>query len=205
MRQARCFPSLAVILGFFFLVEACSQIPPTPLVSTPTVVVHDTSTLSPTPLPPPLGAVPSNCTPGPTLRPIFAGLGPGIGQAPLWAFGFGGPRPVLLIPHSVDEYIAPYGWIWKIIWEVGPHFSAKITLRGENVRTGIPIGFQFLDGPIVASAVLDPQHPDHPVPVAGEGYAEWGSSIFIPVAGCYQIEAIWPGGQWSFPFAAGRQ
>ncbi len=40
----------------------------------------------------------------------------------------------------------------------------------------------------MSSAVLDPQHPDHTVPAAGEGYAEWRSYIFIPVAGCYQKE-----------------
>jgi hypothetical protein len=162
-----------------------------------------TPTLLPTATPPPLEAIPPNCAPGPTLHQIFSTIGPGIGTTPLWIFGFGGTHPELRIDPQ-DKYVAPYGWIWKIIWEVGPHFSSNITLRGKNVRTGAPIWFH-LDGPIVSSAALDPQHPDHPVPAAGEGYAEWGSYVFILAAGCYQMEATWPGGQWSFPFAAGRQ
>jgi hypothetical protein len=208
MKQCRCFPYQVILLGLLFLVVACSQTAPATSGSTPSIVARATPTspltLLPTATHPPLEAIPTNCAHGPTLHPIFPAIGPGIGKAPLWIFGFSGPRPILQISPQ-DSYVAPYGWTWKIIWEVGLHFLSKITLRGENVRTGAPIWFQLLDGPIESSAVLDPQHPDHPVPAAGEGYAEWGSYIFIPVAGCYQIEAIWPGGQWSFPFAAGRQ
>lgn len=207
MQQRRCFPSLVVVLGLLFLLGACSQTPSISPVSTPSSVTHATSTSLPTPLPtatpPPLGTVPTNCTPGLALHPVFSSLGPGIGQSPLWVFGFGGPHTILVIETS-DPHVAPYGWERKLIWEVGPHFSSKITLSGKNVRTGVPIWFQF-DEPPVSSAVLDPQHFNHPAPAGGEGYAEWGSYIFVPVAGCYQIEASWPGGQWSFPFAAGRQ
>jgi hypothetical protein len=207
MKHCRSFLSQMTLLGLLFFVVSCSQTAPGTSGSTPSTVVRATPTPSPTLLPtatpPPLETVPSNCTPGPTLHQIFPGIGPGIGNAPLWVFGFGGPHPVIRIgPH--DTYVALYGWVWKIIWEVGPHFLSKITLRGKNVRTGAPIWFQ-LDGPNVSSAVLDPQHPNHPVPAAGEGYAEWGSYIFIPADGCYQINATWSGGQWSFPFAAGRQ
>ena len=206
MQPGRCFPSLVVVLGLLFLVGACS--PATP-VSPPSSAAHATSTSLPTAFPtatpPPLGMAPADCMPGPALHPIFSRLGPGIGQSPLWVFGFGGSHPVLQIETSYDTYVAPYGWTWKLIWEVGPHFSSKITLRGKNVHTGVPIWFQLLNDPAVTSAVLDPQHPNHPAPAGGEGYAEWGSYIFVPVAGCYQIEASWPGGQWSFPFAAGRQ
>ena len=208
MKQHRFFLSQTIVLGLLFVTAACSQTAPAPRVSTSSTVIRPTPTLFPTLVPTatplPLGAAPSNCTPGPTVRPIFPQLGPGIGTAPLFVFGVeGGSRPLLIPPY--DTYVSPYGWTWKIIWEVGPHFSSKITLRGKNVHTGAPIWFQLLDEPIVSSAVLDPQSPDHPVPAAGAGYEEWGSYIFIPAAGCYQIEATWPGGQWGFPFAAGRQ
>jgi len=208
MKQCRFFPSQVILLGLLFLVVACSQTAPITPGSIPSTAARATPTspptLLPTATPPPLEAIPPNCAPGPTLHQIFPAIGPGIGNAPLWIFGFGGTHPVLRIDPQ-GTYVAPYGWTWKIIWEVGPHLLSVITLRGKNVHTGAPIWFQLLDGPIVSSAVLDPQHPDHPVPVAGEGYAEWGSYMFIPAAGCYQMEATWPGGQWSFPFAAGRQ
>jgi hypothetical protein len=208
MKQHRFFLSHAIVFGLLFMMAACSQMTPAPRVSTSSTVIRSTPTSPPTlgstATPPPLGTAPPNCAPGPAVRSIFPELGPGIGTAPLFVFGVeGDSRPLRIPPY--DTYVSPYGWTWKIIWEVGPHFSSKITLQGENVHTGAPIWFQLLDEPIVSSAVLDPQSPDHPVPAAGEGYAEWGSYIFIPAAGCYQIEATWPGGQWSFPFAAGRQ
>jgi hypothetical protein len=208
MKRFRCFLSQIILFGLLFLMEACSQTAPVTSRSTPSAVVRAATTTPPTVFPvatpPPLETMPSNCTPGPILHQIFPRIEPGIGNAPLWVFGFGGTQPVIRIDPREDTYMAPYGWYWKIIWEVGPHFLSMITLRGENARTGAPIWFHLLNGPIATSAVLDPQHPNHPVPAAGEGYAEWGSAIFIPVAGCYQIKATWPGGQWSFPFAAGR-
>lgn len=79
-------------------------------------------------------------------------------------------------------------------------------LQGKDMHTGTPLRFQFTDAdPIVTSLLLDPNHPTHLGAGAGPDYQEWGSYIFIPKAGCYQLEATWPGGRWSFPFAAGRQ
>jgi len=209
MKPRRFFPSPVIIFGLLFVVTACSQTVSAPPASPSPARVHPTATTSltlvPTAPPPSIEAIPSDCVPGPTLHPIFSGLGPGIGKAPLFVFGFGGPHPVLRIDPSHDPYQAPYGWIWKIIWEVGPHFASTITVQGNNVRTKAPIRFQLLDEPVVSSALLDPQHPDHPVPAAGDGYAEWGSYLFVPAAGCYQIEATWPRGHWSFLFAVGHQ
>ena len=52
-------------------------------------------------------------------------------------------------------------------------------------------------------AELDPQHPDHPVSVVGEGWAEWGTLFVVPKAGCYVVEVSWAAGHWSVTFAAG--
>ena len=54
-----------------------------------------------------------------------------------------------------------------------------------------------------ADAELDPQHPDHPVSVVGEGWAEWGTLFVVPKAGCYVVEVSWAAGHWSVTFAAG--
>ncbi len=80
-------------------------------------------------------------------------------------------------------------------------------------------GFSFLPGDIAhqsqasfeevctdalptADAELDPQHPDHPVFVVGEGWAEWGTLFVVPKAGCYVVEVSWAAGHWSVTFAA---
>jgi len=74
------------------------------------------------------------------------------------------------------------------------------------MQTGTPLEFQFANpDPVVTSLFLDPNHPNHLDAGAGPDYEEWGSYLYIPTAGCYQLDATWPGGQWSFPFAAGRQ
>lgn len=199
---------LLIILGLLLVTTACSQAAsPPPRGSAAPTVAQPSSTLLPTPAStvtaPPLGVVPQNCSPGAVPHSVFSALGPVVGQTPIWASGFDGPHAVLRFSTSYDTY-TPYGWTWKLVWEVGPHFSQKVTLQGGNLRTGESLWFQF-DGPATTSPVLDPQQPDHPVPAGGEGYAEWGSYIFIPAAGCYQIEATWPGGLWRILFAAGRQ
>lgn len=200
-------PRLSILFGLLLIMTACSPSAPLPSrgSASPTVA-QPSATFPPTPAstvtPPPLGVVPQNCSPGAVPHNVFSALGPAVGQAPIWAVGFDGPHAVLRIPTSYDTY-TQYGWTWKLVWTVGPHFSQKVTLHAVNLRTGEPLWFQF-DGPQTSSPVLDPQQSNHPAPAAGEGYAEWGSYLFIPVAGCYQIEATWPGGQWRILFAAGR-
>lgn len=205
----KCLASLfGIFLGFLLVTTACSQTASFPShgSASPTVA-QPSSTLPPTRAatvtPPPLAGVPKNCASGAVPRRVFSNLGPVVRQAPIWASGFDGPFAVLRISTSYDTY-TQYGWTWKLIWMVGPHFSQKVTLHGVNLHTGAALWFQF-DGPIVSSVVLDPLSPNHPVSAAGEGYAEWGSYIFIPIAGCYALEATWPGGQWRMLFAAGSQ
>jgi hypothetical protein len=191
-------PRLVILVGLLLVTTACSQAASFPSrgSASPTVA-QPSPTLPPTPAapvtPPPLGTVPQNCSPGAVPRNVFSELGPVVGQAPIWAAGFDGPHAVVRIPTSYDTY-TPYGWTWKLVWEIGPHFSQQVTLHGVNLRTGEPLWFQF-DGPETTSPVLNPGQSDHPVPAAGEGYAEWGSYLFIPAASCYQIEATWSGGQ----------
>ena len=213
MKHKRFFLRYISTLSLLFMIVACSQTSVAPSGTTPSASISPTalppsptmlSTTVPTATPPPLGAVPQNCSPGPAPRSIFGGLGPVIGAAPVWVAGFAGPHAVLLI-SSYDTH-AQHGWYWKLIWEVGPRFLSHITIRGINLHTGAPLWFQFTElDPIGTSLLLDPHHPDHPGAAAGSDYAEWGSIIYIPTAACYQLEVTWSGGQWSLPFAAGRQ
>jgi len=215
MKYRRFFFHLVSILSFSFVIVACSQTTSSPAVATTTPSISisptapspsptSTPTLLPTRTASFLGTVPQNCLLGPTPRSIFGGLGPVIGKAPVWATGFAGPHAMILIP-SYDTY-TQHGWTWKILWDVGPHFLHQVTIRGKDMHTGTPLRLQFANAdPIVTSLLLEPNRPDHLGAGAGPSYEEWGSYLYIPTAGCYQLEATWPGGQWSFLFAAGRQ
>jgi hypothetical protein len=213
MKHCRRLPPPVIVFGLLFLVVACSQMLSSPTSATPTVdSTHLTAfaqpqptyppipTPTPTPIPPPLGRVPHDCQPGPTPQPILPGIGPVVGSPPVWAAGFDGPHAAIyLVPEAFNQY----GWGRKIIWEVGPNYMHLVTLHGANLRSGARIRFQFLDGDPTISAVLDPHHPDHPGSAVGGDWNEWGSGMFLPTAGCYYLEASWPGGHLRITFAAG--
>lgn len=197
----------AAIVALLAVLASCTQMPqssaPTPTLSTQqtstTTLVPISNTLTPTP--PPLGLIPRDCSPGPTPRSSLPGIGPVIGGSKVWATGFNGPHAEIPIP-SYDTY-TQHGWTWKIVWEVGPDYTQPVAIRGGNLRSGTPLWFQITGNP-TTSPVLDPRHPDHPGSTVGTDWAEWGSYVFIPQAGCYYLQASWPGGSWRINFAAGK-
>ena len=172
----------------------------------PTTALMVSST--PTPPVPTPGPVPRNCPiTNPDRQDRFSQLAPVIGASPVWVTWPPISKFHLLIPSPPyppnSNYVAPYGWeMTKSIWEVGPNYTNLITLRGHDIFDNTPLMFQF-DAAPTADAVLDPQNPNHPVPAGGAGWAEWGSYIVVPKAGCYQMDVSWPTGHWSVTFAAG--
>ena len=195
-------------------ITACSQPAPPSTSATPTVDpahltafarVQSQFTPSPIPkptptlIPPPMGPVPHNCPPGPTPQPIFGALGPVVGSSPVWVNGFDGPHAVVYLDQA---FFDKPGWGWKMVWEIGPNYTHLVTLHGANLQNAARMWFQF-DGPPTTSPILDPRHPDHPASAVGGDWAEWGSYVFVPAAGCYYLEASWPGGHWRITFAAG--
>lgn len=169
-------------------------------------------TVTATPMPvlpvPTLGLVPRHCPLShPTRQSISPKLAPVIGTSPAWATWppdpnvFHPPPPSSLYPNS---YTPPFGWhLMKVIWEVGPDYTHSVMIQGHDLFDHTPLYIQFLNDPPTADGVLDPQHPDHPVSVIGESWAEWGSELVVPKAGCYVMEVSWPMGQWSATFAVG--
>lgn len=94
-----------------------------------------------------------------------------------------------------------YGYPQKIFWQLVNGSRGPVTLQGRNLRTGRPIWFgrplpnmhprPLMPGPVIAwpSAIIRPHR---------------GPTLtFFPSAGCYVIQARWPGGGWSIPFTAG--
>lgn len=170
----------------------------------PTTSAVPSGTVSTTPTlltPPPLGMVPQNCPPGPTPQPIFSDIGPVVGAAPLWVTGFGGPHAVIHIPTYFT--FTQYGWTWKLLWKMQSGYTHPITLEGGNLRNGTLLWFQIGQQNPSTSPVLDLLHSGQQ-PGAGSGL-NWPSYVYIPTAGCYYLEAKWPGGHWRIIFAAGRQ
>ncbi len=154
-------------------------------------------------MPLPLGAAPPYCLQGPMPRSISSAIGPLVGGAPVWVAGFDGPRATLHISDPEPATYTRYGWIGDVLWEVGPHFPNAVILQGKNLRDGSPVWFRVASQAATTTLVLNPGAP-HAVSRLGRDWAEWRGYIYIAVAGCYSLEAIWPGGQWRFTFAAGR-
>jgi len=97
-----------------------------------------------------------------------------------------------------------YGWaMLKTIWEVGPNYTHPVMVRGHDLFDHTPLLVQLLDSTPTVDTMLDPQHPDHPWSVVGDGWAEWGSIFVVPKAGCYVVDVSWPVGHWSITFAVG--
>lgn len=192
------------LLGFL-LFTACEQttLPHSQPSSSGTTISSPTTTLTPTSTAPSLASLPQNCPVGSIPPKKFSAIGPVVGQSPVWVTGFDGSSAEIHITPSSDTY-TQYGWIWKLVWEVGPRFTQKVTIHGTNMKTGVPLLFQFLNGSVNASPVLNPQQPDHPQSAISNEYKEWGSSLYISTAGCYSLDAAWTGGHWRVLFAAGR-
>jgi hypothetical protein len=202
--------TLWMLVAVFLLISCTSS--PSPNVAqgsaSPTSVV--TATPTPTIMPtPPIGPVPKNC---PVSDPVFHTISPNLGQvigtSPVWATWARGRKIMHLVPTAnssqPSDYLPPYGWPFtKVIWEVGPDYHQLVTLRGYEISNHTPLLFQFLSGTPTADAVLDPQHPDHPVSVVGSNWAEWGSTLIVSKAGCYVMNVFWPTGHWSLTFAIG--
>jgi hypothetical protein len=203
-RTSSCWTGLVCMITLVLFLVGCasssssaSRATPTPTVPTPTATA--TSTL----VAPALAEPPTNCTNLATVHDPWPGnpqsMAPVVGGGPVWATL---PPVVHIAPNGSPTY-TPYGWSWKVIWEVGPSYPHPIALRATRVGDQAPLWFEF-DGAPTTTPTLDPAHPSHPESKLGTGWREWGSYLYIPTAGCYQLQAVWPEGSWELTFAAGR-
>ena len=157
----RCSGLVCTMALALFLV-GCASSPLSISRPTPTPSPSAVPSATPTLVAPPLADPPTNCKglPQPQNRWPFA-LGPVVGSGPLWAT----LPPVFHIspsvsPNGTTNYTS-YGWIWKVVWEVGPNYPNSIALQATRVGDQNPLWFEF-DGPPTTTPVLDPAHPSHP-------------------------------------------
>jgi hypothetical protein len=147
--------------------------------------------------------VPQDCPPGTPLQKFSPGYLPGIGGDPLWATPFAGSQATIRFDPAQQDYNSQYGWAVTLLLVVKIDNPNLIMVQGENLRSGAPLWFDFswlTQGAATVVAV-------HPGVFGQERNGEWTSWIgylYIPAAGCYALQASWPGGGWMVTFAAGR-
>lgn len=166
--------------------------------------------------PPELGPPPKSCTPAaqwPSLVTKVSGqFGGALGASPVWAVGFDGSESTA---HVVLGY-SRYGWKARINFYVEPGFTDHVVVRGERLPDGSPIWIGVDDPEHNLSAAkpsvaitLDPKTPGLPdywntsVGGVSEYWATWYATLYLPAAGCYALEASWPGGSWRVTFTGG--
>lgn len=108
-------------------------------------------------------------------------------------------------------HLEPQGYtqwpVLAIVWELGPNATDAVSVRVTNTQTGAALWWIHGTPPDLSSQalVLDAEAPG-PATYAGapeKGWQEFHSSLLIPQAGCYAIDATWAGGSWKAIFAAG--
>lgn len=149
---------------------------------------------------------PTSCPPGPAPKVVSPDYGPAVGQAPAWAVAFspGTHGPVLLVQGLTT--LGQHGFYEKVLWLIQPGYSHLVHLSGSDGSSGSALWFQIGDSAPTTNGVLDPASPGaYSVNPAepNQAFINFPSYLFVPQAGCYFLEATWPGGHWRIPFAAG--
>ena len=201
--------SIWILITFLLLLTSCNS-PAQNVVSVSTKLPTNGPTATTTPIPPipTVGSIPRNCPTSNPTHQVFSQLAPVTGSTPVWATWSPGPGVFREGPvtssNPPTNYDPAYGWmITKIVWEVGPNYTHPIAIHGYGLTNHAPVLIQVGNDTPTANVVLDPRNPEHPRSVLGDGWAEWGSYLVIPKAGCYGLDVSWPTGHWTLTFAFG--
>jgi hypothetical protein len=222
MYSLRTFLRLMLLGAFMLVIVSCSQAPavvtsatPTensaaltefaqPLPTTPPL---PTPTMTPTPLggaSAKLGPMPQDCPAGPAPQQLGSNFGSAYGGGSVWGAGFTGSHALLeWLPNLAVETHNQYGWGHKLLWVVKSSVKGLVRIRGANLTNGLPLrpdAEAASPDSIPTVLVLNPSNPD--AQYQGQ-FIEFPGDIDIPQAGCYYLEADWPGGSWRITFAAG--
>ncbi len=144
-----------------------------------------------------------------TISPQFAAA---VGAGPAWGVGIAGYKQVPLAlawsPHDALEYHNQYGWGHKLLWVVATQVQGAVTIHGMNLRTGTPVypDAEYAEASSTPAALS--LNPSDPTVVSRDAnrddqWTQFPGGLTVPGAGCYSLEATWPGGSWHLTFAAG--
>ena len=137
-----------------------------------------------------------------------------FGTKPLWVFPYATWSPQsqsLKVKQDRFYRRKRLGWPIKFLWEVDGAQREPVDVGIRSKRTGrliwLSIGGQrepYFVNALTRNPILDPAHPGHPDTSDPPLRHEWGSIVYFPRAGCYELAAQWPGGRWTFVFGFGR-
>jgi hypothetical protein len=195
------------------ILAACTQAP-SPQIDTgplPTRAITLMPMLSPTATPTPwggasakLGPMPQDCPAGPAPQNLDPNVSSEYGGGSVWGSGFTGSHALLeWLPNEAVSTHDQNGWGHPMLWIVKSSIQGPIAIRGANLSNGLPLrpdAEAASPDSIPTVLILNPSNPD--AQYQGQ-FIEFPGGIDIPKAGCYYLEADWPGGSWRITFAAG--
>jgi|SRR5579885_48206 hypothetical protein len=156
------------------------------------------------------GPLPAVCPQASNLQSFMTPLDPpGVGGGPIWLTGFVGPTAALVDLQPLDTSLSSppgqkIGWYEGITVFIQRGFSGIITLRGLSQEPGGQVFFasnnvlNFSDAMVLDSSTFHLENVPN-----GSEWQVTSINLIVPFAGCYTLEAAWPGGSWFAYFAAG--
>ena len=161
---------------------------------------------------PRLGRPPASCAGSVSLQRSTPGTGWGqlVGTSPLWLGVYAhvnAQRARITVRQDRFYKRRKQGWPVKILWVIPRTHTApiKVTLKRAATRAPVWIRIAGLYTELTKAPTLDPARPGHPDDPARPDTHEWGSTVYLPRAGCYIFAASWLGGSEGFVFAFGRR
>jgi hypothetical protein len=160
-----------------------------------------------------LDPLPRYCLRYTSTKAFDPSYAPGIGGDPMWVTGFSRTAGEQAILNHMRRAQPPQsGWYQQLQLVVETTFPGPVTLQGGVVGSNLPLWFGVYPTGISPRGVglidtitvrpLDPSLSNH---TAGD--QQWSTrpiNVYIAEAGCYYLEATWPGGGWIAYIMAGR-
>jgi hypothetical protein len=150
-----------------------------------------------------LGAAPADCGPVPPQSRPNAAYPLGFGAEPFWFFpyaAFDATLPAIRVPAGAPH--TGHGWQIKTLWVVAQHLDAPVHLQVGGLRGGTRMWVELSGShSFRESFILDPAHPGA---YHDPDMADFPSYAYFAKAGCYVVEANWPGGATSIVLGVGR-
>jgi len=168
--------------------------------------------LAPLPYPTPTLAVPAigtiaaTCAPETPLVDFSAGeTVAGAGGPDVWFTATSEKPGYVQLPQS--NYTQA-GWPVPVTVFIRHGFAQSITLTGHDLTTGYSLWLSpdaNNPGSIAEAAPLATIDPAHGLAQTRDASWDiWSGVLYLPGAGCYIVQANWPGNGWFVDFAAGR-
>jgi hypothetical protein len=132
----------------------------------------------------------------------------GVGGSDVWFIVRTGQLDTVHIGSlSLSNYTLA-GWAVPVMVYIKHGLTQPITLTGHDLHTGYSLWLSpdvKTAGSVAAAAPLATIDPGHVLSHTTDARWDiWSGVLYLPGAGCYIVQATWPGNGWTIDFAAGR-